>query len=74
MTTTYYKLTPPTQGAKPFLVRIEDQPKIQVYSNQNGTWQPETRWRSADIVLPMHGPLYDWDVEKVESDAPDLAE
>jgi hypothetical protein len=64
-----YKLTPPQYGAKPFMVRVETDPRIVVYSNKTGQWQVDPNIQIEDLMMPEQGPLYDWDVERVNNDS-----
>jgi hypothetical protein len=36
-----------------------------------GQWQPDSKFHYADLVMPAHGALYEWDVERVNSDESD---
>jgi hypothetical protein len=70
----FFRLTPPQYGAKPFKAKIEYDP-IRIYSTRaTGQWQPDPNLQYEDLLMPAHGPLYEWDVERVNGDELDQSQ
>lgn len=62
-----FRLTPPQYGAKPFMAKIEYDPIRISSTRETGQWQPDPKLQYEDLLMPSHGPLYDWDVERIEA-------
>jgi len=65
----YYKLTPPGGEQEPFRAKFETDPQIVVYSTRRtGKWEVDPKIKFEDLMMPEQGPLYDWDVERIEQE------
>lgn len=59
-----YKLTSPSGTT--FFAKVAFQPRLTMYSTrETGQWQADKALNVADIVMPEHGPYYDWDIERL---------
>jgi hypothetical protein len=39
-----------------------------VVSNRSGSWKSDEALTYADLIMPEQGPLYEWDVTRIEPD------
>lgn len=60
-----YELTPPFSKSK-FQAAILSGGNV--VSNRSGNWKLDDALNYVDLMMPEQGPLYEWDVDRIEPD------